>query len=319
MKTYIRDGKKLFPNDRLWGLRKYWSSGWNIVEVVSYIMVIMVISSLHFANLLNLDVWSILSACIAVESILIWIKVWYFAQAFEKTGAFVLMIENIIKDCVPFLSLALVILLGFSFALFILFQRALHEKKSIDNEDDYNETRDMIEQSFGDPWKAIVTMFYAMIGTFEPKIYCDSGSLSILITILFVMYLAIQMIVMVNMLVAIMGDTFDRVKSTEEEQLLMGRARFIDACEAQLSESNIQSIEDSIGEYLHVLYPKDEDAYNESKLWQGRVKTIEDKVAKMIKESEKRMTKRMEEKLDEIKKDTNEIKQMLQNQSVSDE
>eukprot|EP00210_Caulerpa_lentillifera_P007800 g7444.t1 len=306
IKSYIQDEKKLFPNDRMWGLRKYWSSGWNIVEIVSYIMVLIVIPSLHVANLLNFDVWSILSACIAVESILIWIKVWYFAQAFEKTGAFVLMIENIIKDCVSFLGLALVILLGFSFAMFILFQQALHEKKSIDNEDDdneddYNETRDTIEQSFGDPWKAIVTMFYAMIGTFELEIYQDSGSLSILITIMFVFYLAMQMIVMVNMLIAIMGDTFDRVKSTEEEQLLMRRARFIDACEAQLSEKDIEAIESSIGKYLYVLLPKDEYVTDDIRLWQGRVKTIEDRVGKMIRDSEIKVLKRIEENNKEMK------------------
>eukprot|EP00210_Caulerpa_lentillifera_P007783 g7427.t1 len=317
MKTYIQDGKKLFPDDQMWGLRKYWSSGWNIVEVISYIMVIIIIPSLHVANLLNFDVWSILSACIAIESILIWIKVWYFAQAIEKTGAFVLMIENIIKDCVPFLGLALVILLGFSFALFILFQQALHEIKLIGNEDANNETRDVIEQSFGDPWKAIVTMFYAMIGTFEPKIYHDSGSLSILITIMFVFYLATQMIVMVNMLIAIMGDTFDRVKSTQEEQLLMGRARFIDACEAQLSEKDIEVIESSIGEYLYVLLPKDEYVTDDIRLWQGRVKTIEDRVGKMIRESDIKILKRMEENnkemndgLEKMKGDISEIKQV---------
>eukprot|EP00210_Caulerpa_lentillifera_P007820 g7462.t1 len=310
MKTYIQDGKWIFPDDPHWGLRKYWSSGWNIVEVVCYIMVIIVISGLHIANLHNLDVWSILSACIAVESILIWIKVWYFAQAFEKTGAFVLMIENIIKDCVPFLGLAVVILFGFSFALFILFQQALHEIKLIDNEDDNNETKDIIEQSFGDPWKAIVTMFYAMIGTFEPKIYHDSGSLSILITIMFVFYLAMQMIVMVNMLIAIMGDTFDRVKSTEEEQLLMGRARFIDACEAQLSISDIDAIESSIGEYLYVLLPKDEYVTDDIRLWQGRVKTIEDRVGKMIKDSETKVLKTIEKNNKEIKHDITKLMEM---------
>eukprot|EP00210_Caulerpa_lentillifera_P007751 g7397.t1 len=310
MRTYIKDGKELFPEDPMWGLRKYWSSGWNIVEVVSYIMVITVIPSLHVANLLNLDVWSILSACIAIEAILIWMKVWYFAQAFEKTGAFVLMIENIIKDCVPFLGLALVILLGFSFALFILFQQALHEIKSIGNEGDNNETRDMIEQSFGDPWKATITMFYAMIGTFEPKIYHDSGSLSILITIMFVFYLAMQMIVMVNMLIAIMGDTFDRVKSTEEEQLLMGRARFIDACEAQLSKKEINEIESSIGEYLYVLLPKDEYVTDDIRMWQGRVKTIEDRVGKMIRDSDAKLLKKIEENNKEMKGDISELKKM---------
>jgi len=40
-----------------------------------------------------------------------------------------------------------------------------------------------------------------------------------------------------------MGDTFDRVKSMEEEQLLFGRARYIDACEAALSWEEIQELE----------------------------------------------------------------------------
>jgi len=48
---------------------------------------------------------------------------------------------------------------------------------------------------------------------------------------------------MINMLIAVMGDTFDRVKRSQEEQLLIGRARFIDACEAQLSEKEIEEIE----------------------------------------------------------------------------
>lgn len=47
---------------------------------------------------------------------------------------------------------------------------------------------------------------------------------------------------MFNMLIAIMNDTFDKVKSTEEEQLLMGRARFIDACEASLTEEQIKRL-----------------------------------------------------------------------------
>lgn len=47
-------------------------------------------------------------------------------------------------------------------------------------------------------------------------------------------YLVTEMIVLLNLLIAIMGDTFDRVKSTEEAQMLLGRAKFIDACEAEL-------------------------------------------------------------------------------------
>lgn len=51
-----------------------------------------------------------------------------------------------------------------------------------------------------------------------------------------------EMIVLLNLLIAIMGDTFDRVKDSEEIQLLIGRAKFIDACEAALSEAQKEEI-----------------------------------------------------------------------------
>ena len=39
-----------------------------------------------------------------------------------------------------------------------------------------------------------------------------------------------------------MADTFDRVKLTEEAELIMARARFIDACEAELDEPQLEAI-----------------------------------------------------------------------------
>lgn len=83
------------------------------------------------------------------------------------------MIENVIKDCVPFLALSFSILVGFSLALFILFEHSLQEKrlcKDVEEDRKDDEIKNAIEQSFGDPGKAMVTLFYAMIGTFEPKV-----------------------------------------------------------------------------------------------------------------------------------------------------
>jgi len=55
--------------------------------------------------------------------------------------------------------------------------------------------------------------------------------------------MALEMIVMLNMLIAIMGDTFDRVKSEEDVQITIGRACFMDAYEASLSVGQIREIE----------------------------------------------------------------------------
>eukprot|EP00210_Caulerpa_lentillifera_P008054 g7691.t1 len=247
IKTYKKDSKHLFPNMRFGGIWYYWSSGWNILENITYFLLLFVIAPLHFASFLTTSHIPILSTILAMESILMWFKIWYYAQAFTRTGAFVLMIENVIRDCLPFLMLSGIILVGFSLALFTLFQQSLHQENS--NEHDVEEvdccesTLDKINASFGTPIMAMLTLFYAMIGTFDVEIYSNSGNLSPLIVFVFVLYLSIQAIVMFNMLIAIMSDTFDRVKSTEEEQLLMGRARFIDACEAALSERQIKEME----------------------------------------------------------------------------
>ena len=64
-----------------------------------------------------------------------------------------------------------------------------------------------------------------------------------MITAIFVVYLIVEMIVLLNLLIAIMGDTFDRAKSKEEAQLLMVRAKFIDEAEAALSEAEQNRME----------------------------------------------------------------------------
>jgi len=65
----------------------------------------------------------------------------------------------------------------------------------------------------------------------------------LLTTLIFILYMALQMVVMLNMLIAIMGDTFDKVKIEEDVQIIIARARFIDAFEASLSTRQIKEIE----------------------------------------------------------------------------
>lgn len=74
------------------------------------------------------------------------------------------MIENVVKDCFPFLFLSIVILLGFGFSLFGVFTLMQVDQN------DWNELADKIEISFGSPWKSILTMFYAMAGTFDQEV-----------------------------------------------------------------------------------------------------------------------------------------------------
>jgi len=93
-------------------------------------------------------------------------KLWYFAQAFESTGAMVLMIENIIQDCLSFVKLVGCALIGFGLALYVALHYSLSHSSCNANERqegkcEENEIKEKIDMDYGSPWKAILTLFYA--------------------------------------------------------------------------------------------------------------------------------------------------------------
>ena len=59
---------------------------------------------------------------------------------------------------------------------------------------------------------------------------------------MFIIYLITLVILLLNLLISSMSDTFDYVRNNEDKLLLMNRAKFIDACEAALSDSARQEI-----------------------------------------------------------------------------
>ena len=72
--------------------------------------------------------------------------------------------------------------------------------------------------------------------------YRADDDLGWLIVAAFILYLITLVILLLNLLISTMGDTFDKVKSNEDDLLLMNRAKFINSCEAALSESERQKI-----------------------------------------------------------------------------
>eukprot|EP00210_Caulerpa_lentillifera_P008455 g8067.t1 len=289
LRTFLKDGNKRFGMWS-WGARYYFfQSQWNLIELFSYTLLLFIIPILHFGYMSCRDGFRApFIMFVGINSVLVWFKVWYYAQPFEQTGALVLLIDNVVLDCLPFLFLGFVILIGYSIALFVLFQYYL-EKHPDASKQGQGETERLVYDTFSTPWRSVVSLFYAMVGAFDIQVYYADDTLSWLTTLIFVAYMAIQMVVLLNMLIAIMGDTFDRVKNEEEEQILMGRARFMDACEAALTDKESKEIEKQIGKYLYVLTPSEKDKHTMRGKWQGRINIIDENVNRAIKESEESM------------------------------
>lgn len=96
-------------------------------------------------------------------------------------------------------------------------------------------TRNHTASAFADsPVEAVVTVYAMMLGDFDQGAFKES-SFPMLSLLIFVLFMLIVAVVMFNAVIAIMSDTFSRVKEDEEASGLLERAAFILELESLLN------------------------------------------------------------------------------------
>lgn len=75
LRTYIKEGRKIFPNDQLWGVKYYLSSAWNIFETILYFLIFVGFGCLHILSLMDSKFIKYYQQLIAITIVLTWIKV----------------------------------------------------------------------------------------------------------------------------------------------------------------------------------------------------------------------------------------------------
>lgn len=127
-------------------------------------------------------------------------------------GPLIRMIIEISWDMLPFLLVMCVLIVGFSGAFYILFtpskDTAGHQEPPAD---------------FATYQSTLLSTFLMIIGSFDINTFKNDTPNSSMAIIMFSAYQVLGMIVLLNLLIAIMGDTFDRVK--EMESLHFWKAR----------------------------------------------------------------------------------------------
>lgn len=97
------------------------------LELISLLMLAFVAPVMHFDAHFRADGNPVddsirLYPLVAVLSILLWWVLLFYAQPFKHTGPLVIIIQEILKDMLFFLVLAVSIMFGFGVAFFVLFQ-----------------------------------------------------------------------------------------------------------------------------------------------------------------------------------------------------
>ena len=174
----------------------YFSSIWNIFDLTSLLMN-LAIQVLDLANLPEESLRTITGIAV----LLVWLKLFYFGRIFFSTASIIRIIIEITYDMKFFLGVLLLSIAAFGNCFYIL------QRNNVDN-----------PTFAGDTWlKAFLYSYIQALGQFDTSVF--TGIDKHLYFTIFFLNTIISMIVMLNMLVAIMGDTFDRVIETAESSM----------------------------------------------------------------------------------------------------
>ncbi|KAI8473618.1 MAG: hypothetical protein J3K34DRAFT_518899 [Monoraphidium minutum] len=190
------------------------ASPWNILDMLSYILQVA-ISALHSQRGFVDEGWY--SVMIATQHVLMWTKLQYFARVFNPTKTtFIDTIRLVMEDMKWFLLFLLMTMVGFGMAFYALYRQ---------DRDDF--------QDFANIWHALASMFSYLLAMFDYNVFYNSTNPTAAM-ILFIIFEFVMNVMMLNIMIASMTNSFSKVTQDEGLRFLASKAEIIDELEATL-------------------------------------------------------------------------------------
>ncbi|CDW87954.1 wd-40 repeat protein [Stylonychia lemnae] len=188
----------------------YFRSIWNYSDISPPILVIIVISfhlRHHVDNSYELP--SFIITLHSFASLLVWIKFLYFLRIFRTTGYLINMLSTVLWDMKIFLLILLIIYLGFAEAFLRLAESS---------EEEFNFAKNYAY--------ALVYAFRLSIGDTDTDLF-DDNKQPITIWIIFILCALYTNIVMLNLLIAIISQSFEKINNNANQASYQERSRII--------------------------------------------------------------------------------------------
>lgn len=180
--------------------RKYFKSFWNIVNLFTIGLTVATI----VIDFLNLD-YSVYFVPVASSAvIMMWLKLFYFGRIINATATIVRMIIEISNDMGPFLIIVFIFLTGFANSFYIIAQiNGGGERFTSDN--------------FA---LAIMWTWNNGTGNFDTDGFDElTGNISYLVYCIWLLCTFMILIVFLNLLIAVLSDSFDKIQETLQNNL----------------------------------------------------------------------------------------------------
>eukprot|EP00347_Sterkiella_histriomuscorum_P018629 403344788 len=184
---------------------EYIISVWNYIDLIGPIGVIftIIICLLDFSGK---DIDETMLRCVfSITTLFMWIKLLYFLRIFKATGYLIRLIVEVVSDMGIFLLVLLITLTAFGDAMLRLSNSNSPDQQFIRHspeDEEFTEYKDLF-------FFAVAYTYRGILGDFDTSQFGKVATP--LAWLLWTVHMLFNMIVMLNLLISIIGDTYERV------------------------------------------------------------------------------------------------------------
>ncbi|KAG2499706.1 hypothetical protein HYH03_002641 [Edaphochlamys debaryana] len=229
------------------GAAAYFDSFWNLVDIAAYVTTLVVCPCTVFRY--GIGPGEFVPPLVAAEVIMLWIKMLFYGLAIDGVGTFIFMVAEIIKGLKYFIGLLLTLFISFAVAFMVLFR----------NEPQVNpDGTEGLGSMYGDFGNSLLNVYTFMFSMGEP-LAAAGTEYSHFAVFLFCCYLFALLVVLLNMLITLMADIYQKVKVIQHFVFLKGRAELIIDVEST-GGGALGDVNSHNHPYLHLLMPLRKDS-----------------------------------------------------------
>eukprot|EP00210_Caulerpa_lentillifera_P005001 g4775.t1 len=234
----------------IWSYGRSWlHQFWNMIDAAMYTLQILILAVYCNRSSVKEEWYSVV---LASQCVLLFAKIQYFSRVFDTSrGSLVDTLKVVIGEVKWFLLFIFLTMLSFGIAFSILYR---DEEVVIEGE---------VDNTFASVQKSIVSMFSFVLGGFHFDVFYKSQNKAAAI-IFFLIYQSIMAIMLLNLLIAIMTDSYAKVMDDEKLWNLCSKAQIIDELETTLPRFLTSQWD---APYVHVLKLIPRETVNLNSVW----------------------------------------------------
>ena len=197
-----------------------------IVIAVSSIGVSVHLLAFAFTGTERLECLYVRNQFFAFSLMLCFVQMMDFLSFHHLFGPWAIIIRDLMKDLTRFLVILCIFMIGFTLHLAAVYQPVTEELEPSDLKGDGNGSGGSPVET---PFDTFELLFFALFGLVEPEnlppVHRNPIWTLTLAKAVFGVYLIVTLIVLINLLIAMMSDTYQRIQAQSDTEWKFGRAK----------------------------------------------------------------------------------------------